>query len=152
MLYTLQAGGGRLRWRPFSKQPWVIIQSNILPPCWWAPVLLSGGEWASVCFTSGWKESFQANSLVHVQFTWGNDVSSVFFFPCFKMFYVDFVNEKWSVLIPWKYSMTKKLFSAFLKEKRSKGFIWAANLCFLGIYSNNLVPRPWKERWRSKSR
>jgi len=58
MLYISQAGGGRLRWRPFSKQPWVIIRSDILPPCWWAPVLLSGGEWTCICFSSGWKESF----------------------------------------------------------------------------------------------
>lgn len=133
MLCTLQAGGGRLRWRPFSKQPWVIICSNILPPCRWAPVLLSGGEWACICFTSGWKESFQANSLVNVQFTWGNNVSAVFFlfFPeCFKIYYVDFGNMIHTYCMGIFY--TKELIQWFLTgEKRQRiVVVWVAYLWF----------------------
>lgn len=139
MFCISQAGGRRLRWRPFSKQPWVIVWSNVLLPCWRAPVLLSGGEWACTHFTSGWKESLQANSLVYVQFTWSNNVSSLFFPPeCFKTFLVDFLSEIWA----YKRNMsptfcigifyTKGVIQCFLMgERRQRRFVvWAASLWF----------------------
>lgn len=130
-----QAGGGRLRRRPFSKHPWVIIWSNVLLPCRRAPVFLTGGERACTYFTSGWEESLQANSLVYVQFTWGNNVSSLFLSPeCFKIFLVDFVSEIWARKRNMSHDCcigkfhTKGVIQCFLMaQRRQRRFIvWAA--------------------------